>query len=327
MKTNDDNNDGGYLCGVSGTNCSTGNWMQAYANYLVEYVRLYKKAGVTVTNLGFLNEPQLTTAYASMLSNGTQAAEFIRVLAKTIKASGFDLEINCCDSVGWLDQEALMPALEAGPDPAVNYLSVITGHGYSSPPNFPLSTSLRSWLTEWADLTGDYYPHIFFKDGGPGEGMTWAANIQIAFAQANVSAFLYWEGAENATASSSLINLINNEIVLSKRYWVFAQFSKFVRPGARRIEATSSGFPLVNVTSFKNSNGALATQVLNNGTTNCTVNVKLSGWQEGHIIQPYLTNNEHNLEALPTISTDADGAFQDIVPARSMITFLSQERS
>jgi O-glycosyl hydrolase len=147
MKTNGDDANGGYLCGVTNTSCATGNWMQAYANYLVQYARFYQESGVKVTNIGFLNEPSFAADYASMLSDGTQAAEFIRVLAKTIKASGLDLKINCCDGIGWEEQEQMMPALEAGPDPAINYLSVITGHGYSSPPNFTLSTNVKTWLS------------------------------------------------------------------------------------------------------------------------------------------------------------------------------------
>jgi len=324
MKTNLHDNDGGYLCGVQDTDCPTGSWIQAYVNYLLEYVKLYKQAGVTVTNVGFLNEPQLNTSYASMQSNGTQAAEVIRVLGKTIKEQGLDLEINCCDAVGWEDAEQMLPGLQAGPDPAINYLSVYTGHGYASPPNFTLSTHLRTWLTEWADLTGDYVPYVFFNDSGPGEGMTWANNIQVAFNAANVSAFLYWEGAENATASSSLINLINNEIVLSKRYWVFAQFSKFVRPGARRVLASSSASD-VFVTSFKNSNGVMATQVLNNGTSATTIDLDIKGsWGWGNReARMYITDNEYDFKEEP-LSMGNDGSYHGTIPARSLVSFITQ---
>lgn len=39
--------------------CSTGDWRQAYANYLVEYLQLYKSVGITIDFIGFLNEPEL----------------------------------------------------------------------------------------------------------------------------------------------------------------------------------------------------------------------------------------------------------------------------
>lgn len=321
MKTNNDTNNGGYLCGVADTSCSTGSWLQAYANYLVQYARFYQESGVRVTNIGFLNEPQENVDYASMLSDGTQAADFIRVLAKTIKASGLDLKINCCDGVGWEQQESMMAGLNAGPDPASNYLSVITGHGYSSPPNFTLSTHLKTWLTEWADLDGDYTPYTFYNDGGPGEGYTWARNIQVAFVQANVSAFLYWEGVENSTSNSALINLIGNTVVPSKRFWVFAQFSKFARPGARRVEATSSE-PLLTVSSFLNKGGSVATQVISAATTDYTVDLSVKGSGGNFLVQPYLTNNANNLTQLPPIRANRDGTFTTSIPALSMVSFV-----
>lgn len=66
MKTNDDENNGGYLCGVTDETCASGDWKQAYANYLVQWVRFYQANGVTVSNLGFLNEPQFAGKLLSM---------------------------------------------------------------------------------------------------------------------------------------------------------------------------------------------------------------------------------------------------------------------
>lgn len=60
MKTNGEDIDGGYLCGTTGHTCATGDWRQAYANFLVEYIELYKAAGIPITHVGFLNEPDLT---------------------------------------------------------------------------------------------------------------------------------------------------------------------------------------------------------------------------------------------------------------------------
>lgn len=60
MKTNNNDANGGTLCGVGGASCSSGDWRQAYANYLVQYIRYYQEANVTITHLGFVNEPDLT---------------------------------------------------------------------------------------------------------------------------------------------------------------------------------------------------------------------------------------------------------------------------
>jgi hypothetical protein len=57
MKSNMNQNYGGYICGVTGTNCPTGDWRQAYANKLVHYIQDYANNGVTIDYVGFLNEP------------------------------------------------------------------------------------------------------------------------------------------------------------------------------------------------------------------------------------------------------------------------------
>lgn len=58
MKTNNNENNGGYLCGVSGQTCKSGDWRQAYADYLIQWSKYYASVGVNITHLGFLNEPE-----------------------------------------------------------------------------------------------------------------------------------------------------------------------------------------------------------------------------------------------------------------------------
>lgn len=60
MKNNNDDMNGGKLCGLGGTRCASGDWRQAYANYLVQYIKFYAQEGVDITHLGFVNEPDLT---------------------------------------------------------------------------------------------------------------------------------------------------------------------------------------------------------------------------------------------------------------------------
>ncbi|KAF5656113.1 cellulose hydrolase [Fusarium circinatum] len=284
--------------------CTSGDWKQAYADYLLQWVKFYRQSGIKVTNLGFLNEPQFAASYAGMLSDGTQAANFIRVLGKTIQKRGIhDLSIACCDGEGWD--------------------LVVTGHGYVSPPNHPLSTTKKTWLTEWADLTGHFTPYTFYNNSGQGEGMTWAGRIQTALVDANVSGFLYWIGAENSTTNSALINMIGDKVIPSKRFWAFASFSRFARPGARRIEATSS-VPLITVSSFLNTDGTVATQVLNNDTVARNVKLVVSGTGRTlHSLKPFLTDNSNDLTALGHLKATGQGSFQTTIPPRSLVSFVT----
>ena len=329
MKTNNDENNGGYLCGVSNTTCASGDWKQAYADYLVQNWKYYSAGGLNITHLGLFNEPSFAPDYASMQTNGTQAAEIIKVLGQTLEKENIDVKITCCDDYGWDEQEALMEGLQVkGPDgkSGEDYISVVTAHGYASPPTYPLSTSRKVWQTEWADLSGQprWTPYSFYNASGlgvhEGEGLTWASRIQVAFRDANVSAFLYWIGSENATSNSALITTLGDSVIPSKRFWTFAQFSKFVRPGARRIEASSNTMSL-NVTAFQNTNGLVAVQVLNNLTE--AYNVQASFGSKGcSWAVPYVTNNDNDLAEWAPIKTAQDGSFTGYVPARSLVSWV-----
>jgi O-glycosyl hydrolase len=85
-----------YLCGTPGHICSTGDWRQAYANTLVKYVQYYASEGLTISHLGFLNEPDWEVTYSQMQisSNATEAIDFIRVLVPTLKAAGLSTKVN-----------------------------------------------------------------------------------------------------------------------------------------------------------------------------------------------------------------------------------------
>jgi O-glycosyl hydrolase len=319
-KTEDENH-GGSICGVPGETCSSGDWRQAYADYLIQYVKFYRSSGLDISYLGSYNEPSYTTSYASMLSNGTQSADFIKLLGRTIEREGVDIKLTCCDDFGWDQQEAAMAGLNAvGEDgkSASDYLSVITGHGYASAPTYPLSTSLKSWQTEWADLSGHYTPYVFYASGDQGEGLTWARRIQVAFTDANVSAFLYWIGAENNLGNSALIALNGDEVIPSKRFWAFASFSKFVRPGARRIDArvTPPDATALTVSAFVNADGKVAVQVINNGTESFDIKMDLSG-----TVVPYTTNNQFDLQAGSACDKHGNGIYGS-VPAYSMVNFV-----
>lgn len=100
MKTVGTENDGGHICGVRGTNC-THDWRQAYANYLVQYVKYYRDNGASVSLLGAWNEPDFNPiTYESMLSDGFQAKDFLEVLYPTVKKAFPELKVSCCDATG-----------------------------------------------------------------------------------------------------------------------------------------------------------------------------------------------------------------------------------
>ncbi|KAL1599506.1 hypothetical protein SLS60_007309 [Paraconiothyrium brasiliense] len=322
MKTNNNDANGGSLCGVSGATCSSGDWKQAYANYLVQYITYYKELGVDVTHLGFLNEPDLTTSYASMRSSGQQAADFIKVLRPTLdKANYTDVKVTCCDAEGWSSQQGMMSGLSSVND----LLGTITGQydsSYTSAPGSPINTKHPVWQTENADLQGAWAA-IFYSNNGAGEGLNWALKIYDAITKANVSAYLYWVGVQGGATNSKLVRISDDkkQVIPSKRLWAFANWSRHVRPGAVRLGA-SGGPSGARVSAFKNVDGSVSVQIIQSGTGVGSVSVKVQGFV-AKSAKAWLTDNSHDCDE-QAATVGSDGSVSANVPARSMVTVVLQ---
>ncbi|KAI1867105.1 uncharacterized protein JN550_007157 [Neoarthrinium moseri] len=317
MKTNKDDANGGTVCGLPGATCSSGDWRQAYADYLVQYVKFYAEAGVNVTHLGFVNEPDLKTAYASMLVNGTQAADFIKVLHPTLAKSNMShIAITCCEATGWSVQSQYTQQLKAAG--VESMVGVITGHTYTSGISGSQPTPQKVWETECSDLSGGWST-AWYSNGGSGDGYTWANNIHTGLTTGNVSAYLWWVGtqdrATNNNNNEKLILVDGQDYQVSKRLWAYAQYSRTVRPGAVRVKA--SGGSGLKTTAFVNVNGKLAVNVINTGAN--AVSISLSG-SNGSAVQAWVTDNTHDMEATPASITE--GTVTGSVPGRGMVSFV-----
>jgi O-glycosyl hydrolase len=323
MKASNSPLNGGTLCGAPGAaTCASGDWRQAYANYLVQYAKDYAADGVPLTYLGPMNEPSFTpSGYDGMTLTPAQAANLIDVLGPALKASGLPTQVECCTAIGWDSAQQYAAAIEADPT-ALSYTPLFTSHGYSAPPNSPLAGWTRPvWQTEWSTFeTWD----PAWDDNTDASGLTWAQNIYTGLTAANLNAFLYWWGSSPASVSNdngNLIQINGSTVVTSARLWAFANYSRFIRPGAVRIAATSSN-SADELTAFKNADGSVAIVALNTAQTADPVTFALSGTgtANGATVTPYLTNASSDTAAQPTIPVSG-GAFTATIPARSLVTY------
>jgi glucuronoarabinoxylan endo-1,4-beta-xylanase len=312
MKTNGSEANGGSLCGTPNASCASGDWRQAYANYLTQHARNWASQGVTPAYVGFVNEPSLSTSYSSMLVDPSQAASFLSMLAPTLAASGLPTKASCCDTLGFNLLPSYVSAAGANP-------GVFTSHGYSNAPTTPVSTGGRHlWESEWS-VNGSTWDTAW-DDGTASAGLTWARQIQTGLTGANLNAFLYWWGISATSHDSSLIGLSGSTLTPSKRYYALASFSRFIRPGATRIAATS-GDSTLPVSAFRNADGSLVVVALNTASTATTASYALAntGTAAG-TVTPYLTNTGSSIAAQAPIAL-AGGAFTATVPARSLVTY------
>ncbi|KAJ7174964.1 glycoside hydrolase, partial [Mycena crocata] len=320
MKTNGAIGGGGTLCGVSGASCASGDWKQAYANFLVRYVQYYEANNITITHLGFLNEPEFAASYSSMLSSGTQAADFIKVLFPTIQSAGLgsQVKITCCDSEGWNNQKTMTAQLiSAGVESQVG---VITSHSYTSSPDVPISTSRNVWQTEYADLNGAWNVN-WNVNGAFGEGLSWCGLIYNGIVNARLSAYLYWEGAETGvTTDSCLISIAGATVTPSARLWALAQWSRYVRPGAVRV-ATTSGSGSLLTSAFKNTDGTVSVQVINTAAAAQDVTLSVAGGTFGSVAA--FVSQQSNGGKPTAAGASINGAVvSGNAPGFSMVTFV-----
>ncbi|MBI0300726.1 hypothetical protein JBE04_41320 [Streptomyces sp. PRKS01-29] len=249
MKTNGTDGNGGTL---------KAEWRRAYADYLVQYAKFYRQEGVRITDLGFTNEPDLTTSYASMRFTPEQAVEVIKAIGPTVRRAGINLV--CCDAAGWDEQASFSAAIEADEE-AADQVAVHTGHPYVTPSDQPLPTARRTWMSEWSP-NGTTWNEAWDDHSGY-DGLAVAEAIHTTLADAGASGYVYWFGA-SVGATRGLIQLDGPDYHVSKRLWALAAYSRFIRPGAVRV-AAASGADGVKTTAFRNRDGRRVLEILNTG--------------------------------------------------------------
>jgi glucuronoarabinoxylan endo-1,4-beta-xylanase len=344
MKTNNDLKNGGYLCGIPGQTCSSGDWRQHYADYLVQYLKFYQDAGIQIDYVGFQNEPDLSPGYTGMNWDAShvsgdrgridmstpQNIDFIKnYLGPTLAQSGLSTEIACCEATSWPRTITYANGVLADPE-ARDYIGLITGHGYyatsagmleSGPVDSAIDAGKRVWQTEAASF--DYWNAAWDGGSSDSSGIHWAEALWDSLVNAQVNAYFYWWGAKayeagGTTANSPLIKIVEDTYEPSKRFWAFANYSRFIRPGATRIDA-SAGESNLRVSAFGNTDGSYAIVVLNLGYADDTVTFSLQNVTAGDSAVPYLTNATNDAAQQPSI-TISDGTLTADVPARSLVT-------
>ena len=251
-----------------------------------------------------------------MQSDGNQAASFIPTLYNTFQSAGItNVSLTCCDSIGWPGQRTMTSQLiSAGVE---KYLGVITSHAYQGDPNSPINTKLKTWQTEACDLNSRWCT-TWYSNGGACEGLTWANKIHTGIVNANLSAYIYWQGFERNQfqASSYLVASDGKTVTPSGRLWAFAMWSRFVRPGARRVSSSGS-INGVGYGAFKNLDDSVALVFTNTGSGAPSVKIAFSNYTPTSALA-FVTDNSRTVASIT--ATLSGGAVTVAIPARAVVT-------
>lgn len=104
-----------------------------------------------------------------------------------------------------------------------------------------------------------------------------------------------------------------------RRFWMLGNWSRFVRPGWRRVEASATGDAELFCNAFVDGTGRLAVVLVNAGAGEKPTDLQLSGASTPSSVTPFLTDLTHNLEPMNHVSLSG-GSLSYTVPARSVVT-------
>jgi len=321
MMSNRSDIGGGVLCGLPGAPQDRGDWRPAYAEYLLEYLRCYRREGIKITHLGFVNEPDLFLVkkpheipYAAMQMSPDQVVDFAKLLGQAIDRSGIPVSVVCCDAASWAQQAVYTSAIEHDPD-AARAVAVHAGHNYYEAARWRLPTERRVWMSEWEpDVEGNVW-RTAWDAGLREDGMRLAEDIHGALTEANVSAYLYWFGA-SVGGTRALIRLDGQKYNASKRLWALAGFSRFVRPGATRMGAFATD-PQLKVSVFLNTDGLTVLNVINTSGREVTASLHTESRPVSRSLTAYVTDDQRSMARMPTVHWPASCPVARF-PARSM---------
>ncbi|WP_340400614.1 glycoside hydrolase family 30 beta sandwich domain-containing protein [Paenibacillus sp. FSL H8-0079] len=253
---------------------------EAYARYFVKYIEAYQAKGIPIYGITLQNEPEFTSdKYPSMSMGAEEQARFIRdYLGPALQDAGLDTRIIAYDH-NW-DQAVEYTSEVLGDEQAADYIDGSAFHCYAGDP---------SAMSEVHDRFPD--KHIYFTEcsGGEwspdfGENLSWQMSNLIIGAPRNwAKNVLLWNialnpqggptngGCENCRGVVT-IDPERDEITRNVEYYALGHISRYVRPGAVRIESSQEHGQIENV-AFHNPDGTIVLVAANTGEVEVSFDV------------------------------------------------------
>ncbi|MDX2195054.1 MAG: BACON domain-containing carbohydrate-binding protein [Cytophagales bacterium] len=170
----------------------------------------------------------------------------------------------------------------AGADP-VSWGRWANGWTSSPAPGIPATANgfrfynKKSWMTETSGEDPAWlYPGSGFPSGG---GFGIALNIHQAFTTGHESGYVYWQMADGDANSTGGALTGSSQQANAPKYNAFKHYSKYIRPGAVRINSTVTGTANISISTYIHDANLTYTIVLinsNNASRTVTINIPTS---------------------------------------------------
>jgi glucosylceramidase len=268
MKNNNDMLHGGKL---------KPEFYESWANYYVKYIDALEKDNVPVWGTTVQNEPMSAQTWESCIYSADEEKDLIKNhLGPALQKNGLgDVKIIAWDhNRDWLYQRATALLNDAD---AAKYIWGIGFHWYSESQfenvNYVAETFPNKQLMLTEGGNGDFDPqHLNDWSLGENYGLNMIEDFNngaVAWTDWNI--LLDEHGGPNHVGNFSFAPIHSTKegnLLYLNSYYYIGHFSKFIRPGAKRIISSSSKAQLLT-TAFINKDGSLAIVVMNNTSENC----------------------------------------------------------
>jgi glucosylceramidase len=260
---------------------------QAWANYFVKFIKAYEAEGLPIWGITVQNEPMATQTWESCIYTGEAERDFVKnYLGPTMEKDGLkDKKI-----IVWDHNRDLMTyrANVIYNDPEAS--KYIWGMGFH-------------WYETWTGGNPMFNNVEKVNEAYPDKKLMFTEGCNERF---DATKYQFWPNAERY--GKSMINDFNNgtvgwtdwnilldqtggpnhvgnfcfapihanigtgALIYTPSYYYIGHFSKFIRPGAKRVSTTVSRSLLLS-TSFLNENGKMVTVVMNQSNENIKYNL------------------------------------------------------
>ncbi len=274
---------------------------ESWALYYTRFIKEYEKAGIPIWGISIQNEPMATQTWESCVYTAEEERDFLKNhLGPTMKREGLqDKKI-----IVWDHNRDLMyqRAQTYFKDPeASKYIWGIGFHWYEDwSGGVPMYDNVRRVHEAFPDK------NIFFTEGcaesfDASKYKSWALGEEygrsmITDFNNGMVGFTDWNILLDETGGPNHVQNFcfapvhadtkTGEVIYTSSYYYIGHFSKFIKPGAKRIAAASSRSQLLT-TAFRNTDGTTVVVVMNQGNTNTPYSLWINGKAATTEAQPH----------------------------------------
>ncbi len=297
-----------------------------FAGALVSWVQNAKTQGVPIYAVSAANEPDSCGINQTTSYSAAQLAKWIETLGPAM--ANINVKVMAPETMNWYGFPSYFTAIQNDAN-AYKYVDIFAGHRYGLGPDSTNSAVVAANKAIAADTSKEYWETEVDTGTASGDSsgdgiasaLLMAKQMHADLTVANLNAWHLW-WLYNASGNGGFLFDTTNK-VWSKRLWVLGNYSRFVRPGFKRVSTSGTVPSGVLLTAFTNpADGTVAVVAVNNNTSATSVSVFVTGAAPCSMT-PWVTSSSDNLAAKTAVAI-SQSRFTFSLGAQSVTTFVGK---